>query len=249
MKIVNRLPALLISLFALHSSSAEAQTVHIVNQAGVSFSPANVTVKAGDTVRWVWSNGNHTVTEGTDGIVNGNEAFHSALNAGTSTFEVTFDSAFLAANPRTDNTYHYFCVPHFTLFDMKGKVVVVTPWTDLGFAKPGTSGNPQLEGLGDLYPGSPSNLNLSNANPSSLAILFINFGGHTPVSFIGGTLAAFPVTANLVLFTSGSGQIPLPFAFPSGVPTGSPIVFQYGIADAGATEGASLSNAMRAVTP
>ena len=94
-----------------------------VHQVSTSFVPNELVIEIGQTVRWVHSGGNHTVSEGTDGSVNGNEAFHSSLNTGTPTFEVTFDAAFLAANPRPGDRYDYFCSPHFN-FGMVGAVTV-----------------------------------------------------------------------------------------------------------------------------
>jgi len=108
----------------LLGSMAQADIV-VVNQASMSFSPQHVTVNAGDTVRWVHSGGNHTVTEGTDGSINGDEAFHSSLTSSNPTFEVVFDDVFLAANPRTDNVYDYFCSPHF-FSGMVGSVTVAS---------------------------------------------------------------------------------------------------------------------------
>ena len=103
-----------------------------VQQSGSSFVPNDLLIELGQTVRWVHSSGNHTVSEGTDGSVNGNEAFHSSLNTGTPTFEVTFDAAFLAANPRPNDHYDYFCSPHFT-FGMVGAVTVAPSELGSGF--------------------------------------------------------------------------------------------------------------------
>src|SRR5258708_21134568 len=39
---------------------------------GMTFTPATVTINAGDTVMWVWDSGLHTVTSGAPGAVDGN---------------------------------------------------------------------------------------------------------------------------------------------------------------------------------
>ena len=104
------------------SSLAHADTVE-VTQLNFNFSPQDITINVGDTVRWVHTSGSHTVTEGTDGAVNGNEAFHIILVSGWT--ELTFDAAFLAANPRPNNRYDYFCLPHFGM-GMVGSVTVST---------------------------------------------------------------------------------------------------------------------------
>jgi plastocyanin len=112
------------------SSLAHGDVVE-VQQVGMSFVPNDLVIEAGTTVRWVHSDGSHTVTEGTDGSVNGDEAFHSSLTSSASTFEVTFDDVFLAAHPRVGDRYDYFCLPHFG-FGMVGSVTV-------GSSEPGSS--------------------------------------------------------------------------------------------------------------
>jgi len=104
---------LLAGLLPLAFSTPAAAGVIVVTQAGLGFGPNDLTINLGDTVRWVWTSGSHTVTEGTDGTLDGNEAFHSLLTSGTPTFEIVFDAAFLAQNPRPANRYDYFCLPHF----------------------------------------------------------------------------------------------------------------------------------------
>ena len=115
--------ALLVPL-ALLAAPAAADTVQVA-QSGFTFAPQDLTIQLGDTVRWVHSMGIHPVTEGTDGTVNGNEAFHGPLDTANPVFEVTFDAAFLAANPRPGDVYDYFCAPHFA-FGMTGSVTVQT---------------------------------------------------------------------------------------------------------------------------
>ena len=107
------------------TGSITVENIVLVQQSGTSFSPRDLVIELGQTVRWLHGGGNHTVTEGTDGSINGNEAFHSNLNTGTTTYEVLFDAAFLAANPRTDDRYDYFCAPHFA-FGMTGSVTVAS---------------------------------------------------------------------------------------------------------------------------
>jgi plastocyanin len=116
---------LILVLLTLLAPPVPAEVV-VVRQLGFYYSPREVVVNPGDTVRWQWSSGSHTVTEGTDGVVNGNEAFHSNLSSGVPTFEVAITPQFLAANPRPGNRYDYFCVPHF-VGGMNGVVHVADP--------------------------------------------------------------------------------------------------------------------------
>ena len=100
---------LVLTLFA---GAASADTI-IVTQVALTFDPADITIQEGDTVQWVWTNGTHTVTEGTGPFPTGGEAFDGLLTNANPTFSVTFDAAFLAANPRPGNLYDYYCIPHF----------------------------------------------------------------------------------------------------------------------------------------
>jgi len=109
---------------ALLAGSARAGIVD-VTQSGFGFTPQHVTIQVGDTVRWNWTSFNHTVTEGNDGLINGNEAWTSPLTAAVPQFSFVFTPAFVAANPRPGGVYDYFCAPHF-LSGMVGTVTVVS---------------------------------------------------------------------------------------------------------------------------
>jgi len=91
---------------------------HTVNQVGVTFVPDDITINVGDSVEWIWSNGIHTVTNGTD---------FSDPN-----FGVIFDAPLDAANPSFSFTFFadedvpYFCQPHLTL-GMTGIVRLQNP--------------------------------------------------------------------------------------------------------------------------
>ena len=52
----------LVLMIALLPIVGNAQVTHVVTQVGTSFSPANITIETGDTVRWEWTSGIHTVT-------------------------------------------------------------------------------------------------------------------------------------------------------------------------------------------
>lgn len=78
------------------------------------FSPRDLTIDPGDTVRWVWESGTHTVTEGTDCTVD-TPLFNANLVPATPTFRYVFQSP-----GRVD----YFCVPHCVIMNMKGSVTV-----------------------------------------------------------------------------------------------------------------------------
>jgi len=119
-------------------SFAQGQTTHTVDQVGFTFVPRDLVIQVGDTVSWVWSSGDHTVTEGPGPTPTGSEAFDSLLDAGTTSFSVTFDASFLASNPPqggSPNVYDYYCVPHW-VFGMDGTITVQQPTPGIPAASP-----------------------------------------------------------------------------------------------------------------
>ncbi|MGB5900924.1 MAG: plastocyanin [Geitlerinemataceae cyanobacterium] len=105
---------LAISTFLLGVSPASAGTVQVkmgADNGMLAFDPPTVTVKSGDTIKWVNNklSPHNVVVEGHP------ELSHKALafSPGES-FEVTFDSP---------GTYNYYCEPHRGA-GMNGKVVV-----------------------------------------------------------------------------------------------------------------------------
>jgi plastocyanin len=112
-------------------STLSRATTFVVTQSGFGFSPANITINVGDTVQWNWTNFNHTVSEGTDGVVNGNELFTFLLDAAHPTVTFTFTQAFVSANPMPGGLYHYFCEVHFPI--MIGTITVNAPSTGTAY--------------------------------------------------------------------------------------------------------------------
>jgi plastocyanin len=85
------------------------------------FTPANLTIHVGDTVRWVWGSPGHSVVSGTDG--NADNRFCSPSDSGCAnpplsnqgaTYEHTFAHA---------GTFPYYCSVHFS-FGMTGTITV-----------------------------------------------------------------------------------------------------------------------------
>jgi plastocyanin len=99
----------------LLASQGSIAAVHTVNQTGLIFAPADITIAVGDTVNFVWSSGFHTVTNGT-GANDGNvgSLFDASLDSLNPTFSHTFTSA---------GDVPYFCRPH-EIFAMAGIVHV-----------------------------------------------------------------------------------------------------------------------------
>ncbi len=121
-----RLPSTLLALATL-AGGAAAQTTHVVTLQSFSFDPVQLEIEVGDTVRWVWQVGLHNVESGFHGAYDGN--FSSGPpQAAPNEFAVTFDQAYLDANPMEGGVYPYYCITHLFLL-MYGRIVVNTPRT------------------------------------------------------------------------------------------------------------------------
>lgn len=123
----------------------------------------------------------------------------------------------------------------------------VEPWADLGFALPGTSGDPVLTGAGLALGGQQVALSLTNGLPGAPALWIV---GAAPlqVPLLGGTLVPSPdMTIGAIL--DGAGEATLGGAWPAGATSGASIWFQGWMLDPGGVLGASASNGLVGTTP
>lgn len=118
-------------------------------------------------------------------------------------------------------------------------------WTDVGFAKPGIWGAPQLAGSGPLAPGTSNLLLLTHANALSPALLVTGFVAQN-TALLGGILVPEPVLVSFAS-TDAGGALSASLPVPGFAPVGLPILFQYWIQDSAATFGWSASNGLRGV--
>ena len=121
-------------------------------------------------------------------------------------------------------------------------------WCDIGCALAGVSGDPLLVGTGSLAAGSLNAVDLSNAAPNAIAGLFVALASSS-IPFKGGFLKPFPFFDPVLLATSPTGTIHIPFLMPTGVPSGTSLWVQFAIQDGAAVKGVSLSNALEGTTP
>ncbi len=100
------------------------QTHDVLVGPAFEFSQPTLTIETGDTVRWDWVGGFHNVESGVTG--SHDERFRSGnpTNNTNTEFQVTFDAAFLAAQPIADDAYPYYCAVHVAI-GMTGMVQVV----------------------------------------------------------------------------------------------------------------------------
>jgi len=122
------------------------------------------------------------------------------------------------------------------------------PWLGITHGLAGIYGEPALEGFGTLEADSPASLVLTYANPSAACVLYVSLQSF-PVLFKGGPLYAFPTLVSLPMFTPPAGALTLPFTWPSGVPAGTMLWFQFAISDLAAIKKVALSTGLKATTP
>jgi len=102
-------------------------TVMVGPNNGMSFSPAQMTIHAGDTVHWMWTSTSvpHTVTSGTAPNADGNFCSNGGTQSAAActglsyahTAPFTFDHTFPTAG-----TFPYFCEVHGAM--MSGTITV-----------------------------------------------------------------------------------------------------------------------------
>ena len=90
-------------------------SVHVVTVTDFSYSPADLTIKVGESVEWRWVKGTHTVTSGTGCIKAA--GFDSGQHTAPYTFKQTFSTA---------GRFDYFCdyKEHCTMRKQVGSVTV-----------------------------------------------------------------------------------------------------------------------------
>jgi plastocyanin len=106
-----------VASLAFGASAAWAATTHDVIVRNFEFDPAVVVASPGDTIRWTWESGSHTVTSGEPCTPDG-----------------TFDDPMTIADPEftwvvigsAGTTQPYFCIPH-CLGGMTGEIQIVAP--------------------------------------------------------------------------------------------------------------------------
>ncbi len=92
------------AIATLSTASIALAAKHVVTQSGFTFSPSSITVAVGDTVQFVRTGGNHTVTSGTACAASG--LFSSRLSAATPSFTWTVPASVAGSN------VGYYCIPH-----------------------------------------------------------------------------------------------------------------------------------------
>jgi plastocyanin len=220
---------------------AEANTI-IVDVKSNFFSPREVTIAAGDTVRWVFGQGVHTTTS------SGGLWDSGVLGVG-STFEHTFNDL---------GDFAYTCTLHFNCCNMAGTIHVSPPSaTQLQVMAPAsvTAGSPfditviALDSNGNIVPSYAGTVTLTSSDPfpgvlpASYTFTLADQGTHTFSG--GGTLfTAGPQT--LMVQDTGAGTISGTAALAVGAAPANHLVIT---APATAVSGTAFDVAVTALDP
>lgn len=148
------------------ASFSFGQTTHDVTASGMSFSPSNLTIEVGDTVRWTNSSGFHNVNGTTTTFPSNPESFGNSLGSGW-----VFDHKFTIAG-----TYAYRCDQHFSS-GMAGVITVVDPSADVATISASTNG---IESVYPIPSADEVTISLSPTlvgNSKALVIVLIDLSG------------------------------------------------------------------------
>lgn len=169
-------------------------TTHNVAVANFSFTPANLSVTVGDTIKWTRVSGSHTTTcDGSEGSTRpaGAPSWDSPITSGTPTFSYVVTVA---------GSYHYVCLPHAP--DMAGNInATISGITNL------TELVSNYE-LSQNYPNPfnpETNINFSIPVSSQVSLKIYNVNGQEVATLVNGQLNAgsYKIDWNAVNFTSG----------------------------------------------
>jgi len=122
-----------------------------------------------------------------------------------------------------------------------------SPWINLGEPLAGTAGLPTLLGEGPLTGDTKAILHLMSARRLSPAVLFLGLGT-VNAPFLGGVLVPQADVVVGGLLTKFDGSLDVSGRWPTGVPAGSEVDFQFWIQDPVGPEGWAASNGLRALT-
>ena len=100
----------IVAALSLVVAASAGAAIHEVTLQGITFTPSEITVQPGDTVRWVWVSGSHTVTSGSNCVYDG-MYFDQPVNSSNPVFEWVV--------PEISGDLPYFCRPHCA-FGMTG---------------------------------------------------------------------------------------------------------------------------------
>lgn len=189
---------------------ASAQTTHTVSVGqGMQnvFTPQDINVQVGDTVKWVWVSGIHSVVSD-DGYFTSGGVVGPPFS-----YSIVFDNAFLSSGPISGNRYNYHCALHGN-FGMVGSVTVSTP------------GKPVLT-VTDPSPGGLVTITATGVTPNANVLVGYSLNGAGPVnSPFGPALLSNPIKQLPPDSADAAGVATQNLVVPANVPLGTKIWLQ-----------------------
>jgi plastocyanin len=178
----------LLSLFIclLAAATQMSATVHLINQQGLTFSPDNLTVLVGDTVRFRWNSGTHNTVSTV--VPEGAATWNSPLNSGNQSYDYEVTVA---------GNYEYRCTFHS---GQDGVFTAVSNPNNVNSAKPAISEmNVRMASGGNLI------IHMQNALGNRVSVTMLDITGREVSSLFQGTVASedFIVRQDLSAFHRG----------------------------------------------
>ncbi|MEQ8767718.1 MAG: plastocyanin/azurin family copper-binding protein [Planctomycetota bacterium] len=204
---------LVAALVIAFAGLASAQTTHVVQVFNNFYTPQTVNIQVGDSVRWEWKAGVHTITNGVSSLCpNAGAIFDGSVSSGLPTFTFTFNES---------GKYDYFCRPH----ELLGMVGVVNV-SGLSINGTPSAGNPVGFSVANL-PSSDDGgnalvlLSISGTSPgialpggACSGTVDVRFD---PITQLGLSIAPFLTTGTIAGGAASTFNIPLPGTTPVGL--------------------------------
>jgi plastocyanin len=169
-----------------HAGTAQADTKEVHLRSNF-FTPSEVTIATGDTIRWIWDMGSHTTTS-VDGL------WDSGVKGAGSTFEYTFNDP---------GDFGYVCTLHLNCCNMAAIIHVVKPVSLAATLDP-TNIDPNASGEADYQKGRDgADFTVTVADISSTDVVDVFINGN----FVG-TIFLNAGGGQLILDTQNGDFVP-----------------------------------------
>jgi hypothetical protein len=161
-------------------------TIHLINQQGLTFSPDNLTVLVGDTVRFRWNSGSHNTVSTM--VPEGAATWNSPLNSGNQSYDYEVTVA---------GDYEYRCTFHS---GQDGVFTAVSNPTGVNSAKPSISEiNVRMASGGNLV------IHMQNVFGNRVTVTMLDITGREVTTLFQGIVASedFTVRQDVTAFQRG----------------------------------------------